>query len=102
MELYRFTSEGEGVFSIGKRLLPKNLVDEVIESKKWLIKPDLPKGEYRFYLTKKGKEKYLETLFKSHKKYLKDINVEKFGREELRNIIYEDEYQVVVKTGTPV
>jgi len=38
--IYRYTSDGEGVFSAGKRLLPKNLVEEVIEAKKWLIKPN--------------------------------------------------------------
>ena len=69
--IYRYTSDGEGVFSAGKRLLPKNLVEEVIEAKKWLIKPKLPEGNYRFYLTEKGKEKYEETLLLSHKKYLK-------------------------------
>ena len=74
VKVYRYTTNNEGVFSAGKRLLPKNLVEEVLENKKWLVKPKLKYGEYRFYLTKKGKEKYETTLLISHKKYLKSIN----------------------------
>lgn len=55
-KVYRFTVEGEGVFIVGKRLLPNHLVDEVLERKKWLVKPKLPSGEYRFYLTEKGRQ----------------------------------------------
>ena len=60
--LYRYTTEGEGVFSAGKRLLPNELVAEVLERKKWLKKPELKEGNYRFYLTKKGKKMYEKTL----------------------------------------
>lgn len=62
-KLYRYTTNGEGVFSTGKRLLPKELVDEVLEAKKWLIKPNLNSGNYRFYLTQKGREMYKKTLY---------------------------------------
>ena len=55
-QLYRYTSNGEGVFSAGKRLLPENLVDEAWEARKWMPKPKLPEGEYRFLLTPKGKK----------------------------------------------
>ena len=95
--IYRYTSDDEGIFSAGKRLLPEELVDEVIEKKKWLKKPDLPEGNYRFYLTEKGNEKYEQTLLHSHKKYLKNINLEEYSRENLNKIIYEDEYQIVEK-----
>lgn len=95
--LFRYTSNGEGIFSIGKRLLPENLVKEVIEAKTWLKKPKLPKGEYRFYLTAKGKEKYEKTLLKSHKKYLSNIKLHKIKAESVKTVIYEDEYQVVEK-----
>ncbi len=94
-KLYRYTTNGEGVFSAGKRLLPKELIEEVLENKKWLSKPKLKEGEYRFYLTKKGKEKYEKTLLLSHKKYLVDIKLEIMNKKDLKNIIYEDEYQVV-------
>jgi len=95
--MYRYTTKGEGIFSAGKRLLPNKLVEEVLEAKKWLPKPSLPKGEYRFYLTKKGKEKYEKTLLLSHKKYLEEIKLEKVEYNKLKKIVYEDEYQVVEK-----
>ena len=93
--LYRYTTKGEGVFSAGKRLLPEHLVEEVLEAKKWLKKPNLPEGEYRFYLTKKGKEKYEKTLLLSHNKYLPDIKIEEIDSSKLKRVVYEDEYQVV-------
>ena len=97
VKVYRYTTNNEGVFSAGKRLLPEKLVEEVLENKKWLIKPKLQNGEYRFYLTKNGKEKYESTLLISHKKYLKNIKLEVYNKNDLKNIVYEDEYQIVVK-----
>lgn len=97
MKIYRYTTNGEGVFSAGKRLLPKELIDEVIENKKWLVKPILQKGVYLFYLTGKGKEKYEKTLLNSHKKYLSNIKLEIYEKEKLVKIVYEDEYQIVEK-----
>lgn len=93
--LYRFTTNGEGVFSAGKRLLPEELVPEVLENKKWLVKPDLKHGKYIFYLTEKGKEMYEKTLFHSHRKYLKNIKFETVRYKNLKKVVYEDEYQVV-------
>ncbi len=98
-KLYRFTTNGEGVFSAGKRLLSTSLIDEVIEAKKWIPKPTLPKGNYRFYLTEKGKKQYEKTLLHSHKKYLANIKCESINRDELKNIIYEDDWQVVEKVS---
>ncbi len=96
-KLYRYTTNGEGVFSAGKRLLPEELVPEVLERKKWLPKPNLPLGNYQFYLTEKGKEMYEKTLLLSHKKYLPHIKKEIVDADDIKNIIYEDEYQVVEK-----
>lgn len=94
-KIYRYTTNGEGVFSAGKRLLPEELIDEVNQNRKWLVKPNLQKGNYRFYLTKKEKEKYEKTLMSSHKKYLPNIKLEIINRSKLGKIIYEDKYQVV-------
>ena len=99
--LYRYTSNGEGVFTIGKRILPAELADEALQARSWLPKPDLPAGnKYRFYMTEMGKEKYEQTLLLVHKKYLTDIKVETMSYEavnSLGDIIYKDEWQVVVK-----
>jgi hypothetical protein len=95
--LFRYTTNGEGVFSAGKRLLPPELISEVNERRAWLPKPSLSKGTYLFYLTEKGKEKYEKTLFLSHQKYLPNIKSEAIPRTMLKNIVYEDEWQVVEK-----
>ncbi len=100
--LYRYTADGEGIFSAGKRLLPEELVEEAREARAWLTKPDLaPSDGYRFYMTAKGKEQYEKTLLHVHRKYLKNIKVEELSMETVRATgptVYEDEYQVVIMT----
>jgi len=95
--LYRYTSNNEGIWSAGKRLLPEDLIDEANENRKWLLKPQLPAGDYRFYLTEKGKEQYEKTLLKTHKKYLPKIKIEEINPLTIGKIVYEDEWQVVVE-----
>ena len=97
MKIYRYTTKGEGVLSAGRRLMPKELTDEVLENKKWLVKPELTEGVYLFYLTEKGREEYEKKLLNSHKKYLTDIKLETHEKENLKKIVYEDEYQIVEK-----
>jgi len=77
--------------------MPKELTDEVLENKKWLVKPELTEGVYLFYLTEKGREEYEKKLLNSHKKYLTDIKLETHEKENLKKIVYEDEYQIVEK-----
>lgn len=93
--VYRYTTEGEGVWSAGKRLLPDELVDEANKNRAWLKKPDISEGNYRFWMTELGKETYEQTLFKTHQKYLPDIKLEEMLRAELGDVVYEDKYQVV-------
>lgn len=100
-KLYRYSSDGEGVFSAGKRLLPKNLIEEAWEARKWMPKPQLPEGDYRFFLTPAGKEKYESTLLNVHQKYLPNIKCEEIDPSRIGNIVYEDEWQVVVKKEFP-
>lgn len=100
-KLFRYTSDGEGIFSAGKRLLPEDLVNEAWKARKWMPKPELPEGDYRFFLTEIGKEKYEETLLKVHQKYLSNIKVEEVDPLQIGTIVYEDEWQVVVKKEIP-
>jgi hypothetical protein len=97
-KLYRYTANGEGVWSSGKRLLPAELVDEASEARKWMPRPLLPEGKYRFYLTEKGREQYEKTLLTVHKKYLTNIAFEEVDPTMVGAAIYEDEWQVVTKT----
>jgi len=78
-----------------QRLLPPELVDEVNQNRAWLKKPNLPEGNFRFWLTELGKEKYKQTLYKTHQKYLPNITLEEKDKEDIMNIAYEDEFQVV-------
>lgn len=96
-KLYRYISNGEGVWSIGKRLLPENLVEEVLEAKKWMPKPELPPGDYRFYLTEEGKEMYEKTLLPVHKKYLTNIECIEADSDSIGEIVYSDKWQIVAK-----
>ena len=97
MRYYRFTTNNEGVYAAGKRLLPEELIDEAWEKRKWLKKPDLPSGEYQFLFTKKGKEKYEETLFHVHQKYLENIVCHTVESDTIGEVVYQDEYQIVCK-----
>ncbi len=99
-KLYRYTANGEGVWSAGKRLLPDELVDEALEQRKWMPKPQLPEGEYTFFLTEKGKERYENTLFNTHKKYLSNIQLEEIDPTKIGEVVYEDDWQVVAKVHT--
>lgn len=96
MKLYRYTTNSEGVFSAGKRLLPKYLVDEANKTRAWLPKPVLSEGDYLFYLTEIGKEKYESTLLNTHKKYLENIQLDEVESNDLGKVVYEDDWQVVV------
>src|SRR3989344_4045170 len=93
--LYRYTTNGEGIWSAGKRLLPPELIDEANANRAWLTKPELPEGNYCFWLTEQGKEKYEQTLYRTHQKYLSNIQLESKDKASLGTIIYEDEFQVV-------
>ncbi len=99
MKLYRYTSRGEGIFSAGKRLLPEAFIDEALVARAWLLKPVLPPGEYRFYLTERGKERYEATLLLVHKKYLEDIACEVVEESALGEVVYRDADQVVIKNN---
>lgn len=103
--LYRYTSNDEGIWSAGKRLLPEELAGEALEARKWMPKPDLDRTKnYRFYLTPKGMEMYESTLLKVHQKYLQNIKKEAVSYTkvlEVGPIAYEDEYQVVVEKQVP-
>lgn len=93
--VYRYTTNGEGVWSAGKRLLPEELIDEANKNRGWLSKPNLPPGNYIFWMTKLGKEKYENTLLKTHQKYLPNIKLEEKEYRSLGKIVYQDEYQIV-------
>jgi hypothetical protein len=96
-KLYRYTTNGEGVFSAGKRFLPEDLVNEAWEARKWIPKPELPEGEYLFLFTQEGLEKYEQTLKKVHEKYLENLTMEEVDTALLGDPVYQDNWQIVFK-----
>jgi hypothetical protein len=101
MKLYRYTSEGEGIFVKERAELPDSMIDEGHEARSWLPNPTLeglPEGEFSFYLKEKGNSEYKNKLLPFHKKFLKDIECEEIEREvKVEDVVYQDEYQIALK-----
>lgn len=96
--LYRYTANGEGVFSAGKRLLPGALAADALSAREWIIKPKLPEGSYHFYFTEAGKVMYEQTLLRVHQQYLSNLRCEEIDPTTIGTIIYEDAWQVVTRS----
>ena len=96
-KLFRYSSQSEGIFSVGKRLLPDSLTEEAWQARKWLPKPKLGESQYTFFLTLLGKQKYETTLLLVHQKYLTEIKCEEIIPDNIGTIMYQDEYQVVTR-----
>jgi hypothetical protein len=91
--LYRYTAAGEGVFMQEDDLTPPELRAAVEAGKAWLPQPHLD-CDCQFYMTAKGKEMYETVLKPIHEVYMPPIEVEAVPRSSLKEICYEDEYQV--------
>lgn len=103
--LYRYTSNGEGTFSAGRRLLdeqPKEFIDRMVQvvkdNKQWLVLSRIEHDNLEFFWTEKGKEEYEKTFLPMHREYLPNIEITEVKREELLGeIVYEDEHQIGIK-----
>jgi hypothetical protein len=91
--LYRYTAGGEGIFMAEDRLTPPELRLAVEKGKEWLPTIHLD-FECQFYMTPKGKEMYEMVLKPLHEVYMPPIECESVPRSSLKEIAYEDEYQV--------
>lgn len=95
-KLYRYVSNKKDTFSFA---VPSENFSEAEGAKTWWPRPKLPAGEYKFFLTEKGKEEYGKTLLHIHKKYLPDISCKEVDFSEVGGMVYEDEWQIVAKNG---
>lgn len=101
-KLYRYTTNGEGTFSAGRRFLdtqPKDFIEKMLEvvkrNKSWLRLPELPIDNLEFYWTEEGKLKYDAEFLLMHKRYLPNIKLDKVSYDALPgDIVYEDKHQV--------
>jgi hypothetical protein len=100
--LYRYTTNSEGTFSAGRRLLdsqPADFIAKVLEvvrkNKEWLSLPELEHDNLEFYWTEAGNKKYEENFLPIHKEYLPNIHLEIIKLEDLPGkIVYQDENQI--------
>ncbi len=101
-KLYRYTTNSEGTFSAGRRLLddqPQERIDRILEgvkkNKEWLIRPELEEDNLEFYWTEKGRERYEKNFLPIHKEYLPNIQMDTINLSALPGkIIYTDENQI--------
>ena len=97
--LYRVTYNNEGVYNELKKAVGKNIWLNILSLKeiKWLPKPPAYAAHNRSYFTEKGfcifKKETLPIIYK----YLNKENIKIETFEKVLNIIYFDEYQVVIE-----
>ena len=98
-KLYRVTYNDKGIYNELKRIVGKDTWLSLLSLKAftWLPKPPSYSIENRSYFTKKGFEKFTKETLPIMYKYLdrKKIKIETFNN--IQNIMYEDEYQVIEK-----
>lgn len=97
MLLFRFTCNKQGTLFLGQKLLPVTFIAEHTLNKRWFPKPDLLPGSYVSYFTSYGRDLYLDTLYKTHIKYLDNIEEEQTYLRDDMDIAYIDELQVIVR-----
>lgn len=96
--LYRITSNGVGIYEVLKQRMSAKNWKEFLDSDacKWLPKPDKYTAQCRSYFTKAGIDKYNELVAPIVDKVIgNNITFETFKKEDIGDIIYQDEYQIV-------
>ena len=96
---YRITYEGEGIYNVLKKKVTKEEWLNLLSSEKinWLPKPPSYDFNNKSFFTQKGYDKFNDFVLPLICNYLEKekIKIEKIS--SLNDIIYEDEYQVVIK-----
>lgn len=94
---YRFTYEGEGIYNVWKKhvgletwkiWLSKTEVN-------WLPKPPIEYDGNRSYFTKSGCERFEREVLPIIVQYLDESKIVKTRFDDIQNILYSDEYQVI-------
>lgn len=97
---YRLTYDGIGIYEAFKKHVEMNILKDFLSSSlsNWLPKPPEYKENYTSYFTELGYEKFNREVLPTFVKYLnrEKINVEVIS--EVGNVVYSDEYQIVIKT----
>ena len=95
---YRITYNGEGIYNALKKRISLEQWQELLKSEKikWLPKPPRYAESKKSYFTKKGYDKFKELVLPIIYEYLDNKNVQIEKVENISNVIYEDEFQVVI------
>ncbi len=97
--LYRVTYNNKGIYNELKKTVNKDTWLYLLSLKEinWLPKPPTYATENKSYFTQKGFEKFKKETLPIIYQYLdnKNIKVETF--EKVENIVYSDDYQIVVE-----
>lgn len=97
---YRVTYNNEGIYDALKKSVDIDVWKKILSNKQvnWLPKPPFYDLQNKSYFTEKGYKKFETDTLPLICKYLEKINIRITIYKEIEgNIVYKDEYQVVVK-----
>ena len=96
--LYRVTYNNEGIYNELKKVVGRDIWLHLLSLKEinWLPKPPTYANENKSYFTQKGFDRFKEETLPLICKYLDKDNIKIETFEKVDNIIYFDEYQVVI------
>ncbi len=98
MSFYRVTYNNKGIYNELKKMVGKDVWLELLNKQEftWLPKPPSYASNNRSYFTEKGYEYFRDKTLPIINKYLDKDLIKIKVYMEVNNIIYKDEYQVVV------
>ena len=98
MSFYRVTYNKKGIYNELKIRVGKDIWQELLgkEEFTWLPKPPSYASNNKSYFTEKGYEYFKNRTLPIMNKYLDKDKIDIKVYKEVNNIIYKDDYQVVI------
>lgn len=95
---YRITYNNKGIYNELKNNVNLDTWNSILSSDKikWLPKPPSYAENNKSFFTEKGYKKFIENVLPLIEKYLNNDNITISSYSKVDNIIYEDEYQVII------
>ena len=96
---YRLTYNDIGIYEAVRKSVDVGTWQDILKNPKisWLPKPDIYEKNNKSYFTKKGYDMFKKNVKPIFINYINFDLVKQESIEKLNNIIYEDEYQVIIK-----
>ena len=97
---YRVTYEGIGIYEALKNNVSSETWQSLLTSDAftWLPKPPEYLSEYSSFFTELGMEKFKELVLPICEKYLNRSRIAIQEVQDIQNIVYSDDYQVIVNS----